>query len=67
MSFSAEKCELLKINCNDNDGFKVNGTGIKVVESARYLGDLFDIKGDNSDTCRERHLRLKLLLLNRAH
>ena len=33
ISFSAEKCELLKINCNNSDGFKVNGIGIKVVES----------------------------------
>ena len=39
--------------------FKVNGIGIKVVESAQYLGDLFNIKGDNSDTCRERHLNAK--------
>ena len=49
VSFLAEKCELLKINCNDDDGFKVNGIGIKVVESARYLGDLFNVKGDTSD------------------
>ena len=55
--FSAEKYKLLKINCNDSDGFKVNGIGIKVVESAGYLGDLFNIKGDNSDMCRERHLK----------
>ena len=59
ISFSAEKSELLKINCNNSDGFKVNGTGIKVVESARYLGDLFNIKGDNSVTCGERHLQAK--------
>ena len=37
----------------------MNGIGIKVVESARYLGDLFDIKGHNSDMCRERHLKTK--------
>ena len=50
--FSAIKCELLKINCNNSDGFKVNGMGIKVVEFARYLGDPFNTKGDNSDMCR---------------
>ena len=65
ISFSAEKCELLKIYCNNSDGFKVNGIGIKVVKSAQYLGDLFNIKGDNSDMCRERHL--KVLLSNCAH
>ena len=59
ISFSAEKCELLKIKRNNSDGLKVNGIGIKVVESARYLGDLLNIKGDNSDTCRERHLKAK--------
>ena len=59
ISFSAEKYELLKINCNNSDGFKVNGIGIKAVESTLYLGDLFNIKGDNSDTCRERHLKAK--------
>ena len=49
ISFLTEKCQLLKINCNNNNnGFKVNGIGIKVVESARYLGNLFNIKGDNS-------------------
>ena len=37
----------------------MNGTGIKVVESSRYLGDLSNIKGDNSITCRERHLNAK--------
>ena len=37
--FSAEKYELLKINCNNSDGFKVNGIGIKVVKSAQYLCD----------------------------
>ena len=57
ISLSAENCELLKINCNNNDGFKVNDTVIKLEESARYLGDLFNIKGDNSDMCRERHLK----------
>ena len=59
MSFPAEKCEPLKINCNNSDGLKVNGTGIKVVESAWYLGDLFNIKGDNSDMYRERYLKAK--------
>ena len=57
ISFSAAKCELLKINCNNSDGFKVSGIGIKVIESARYLGDLFNIKGDASDTCRGRQLK----------
>ena len=32
--FPSRKCEPLKINCNDSDGLKVNGLGIKVVESA---------------------------------
>ena len=59
ISFSAKKCELLKINCNNSDGFKVNGIGIKVVESGPYLGDLFNIKGDNPDMCRERHVKAK--------
>ena len=67
ISFPAEKCELLKINCDNSDGLKVNGIGIKVVEPARYLGDLFNIKGDNSDTCRERHLKAKGTSLNCAH
>ena len=59
ISVSAEKWELLKINCNNSDGFKVNGIGIKEVESARYLGDLFNIKRGNSDTCRQKHLKAK--------
>ena len=29
ISFSAAKCELLKINCNNSDGFKVSGIGSK--------------------------------------
>ena len=51
--------ENVKINCNNYDGFKGNGIGIKVVESAWYLGDLSNIKGDNSNMCRERHLKAK--------
>ena len=31
ISFSAEKCELLKINCNNSDGFKVNYTLHEIV------------------------------------
>ena len=53
-SFSSEKCIFLEINCDGNDGSKVNGMGIKVVEYDRYLGDLFNIKG-----CRERHIKAK--------
>ena len=57
ISFSAEKCELLKINCNNDDGFKVNGIGIKVVQS--LSGILATFLTSKQITCRERHLKAK--------
>ena len=67
ISFSAEKCELLKINCNNSDGFKVNGIGIKVVESARYLGEILTSKEITLIRVRKDSQKLKVLLVNCAH
>ena len=32
--FISRKSDVLKINCKDNEGFKVNGVGIKLAQSA---------------------------------
>ena len=50
VNFSAEKCELLKINSIGNDGLLLNGEDFKSVRKVRYLGDVFSDKGDNSST-----------------
>ena len=39
LTFSAEKCELLKINSKRNTCLKVNGRSMKQVDVASYLGD----------------------------
>ena len=55
MHFSAEKCELLKINSIGNDGLLLNGDKIKSVKKVMYLGDVFSDKGDRSELCKDRH------------
>ena len=49
LTFSAEKCELLKINSKDDTCLKVNGRSMKQVDVACYLGDHFNRQGNNSD------------------
>ena len=59
VNFSAEKCELLKINSICNDGLLLNAEVIKSVRKVRYLGDVFSDKGDNSELCKDRHDKIK--------
>ena len=46
ISFSFEKCELLKMNSEYKQGNMVNGENIRTVETASYLGDKFNSKGN---------------------
>ena len=57
--FSAEKCELLKIDSYGNDGLLLNGDKIKSVKTVKYLGDVFNDKGDNSELCKDTYDRVK--------
>ena len=59
LTFSAEKCELLKINSKDDTYLKVNGRSMKQVNVACYLGDHFNRQGNNSDLCEERVTKAK--------
>ena len=62
LTFSAEKCELLRINpkpYSAGASLTVNNAQVKMVESARYLGDYFNTSGDNTTLCKERCLRAK--------
>ena len=59
VNFSAEKCELLKINGICNDGLLLNAEVIKSVRKVRYLGDVFSDKGGNSELCKDRHDKIK--------
>ena len=59
LAFSAEKCELLKINSKDDTCLKVNGKSMKQVDVACYLGDHFNRQGNNSDLCEERVTKAK--------
>ena len=59
LTFSAEKCELLKINSKDDTCLKVNGRSMKQVDVACYLGDHFNRQGSNSDLCEERVTKAK--------
>ena len=53
--FSTEKCKLLKVNSKDNgDTISISGEKVEVKTSFRYLGDIFNYRGDNSDLCKER-------------
>ena len=59
MNFSAEKCELLKINSIGNDRLLLNGDEIRLVKNVRYSGDVFSDKGDNSELYKDRHEKVK--------
>ena len=59
LTFSAEKCELLKINSKDDTYLNVNGRSMKQVDVACYLGDHFNHQGNNSDLCEERVKKAK--------
>ena len=59
LTFSAEKCELLKIYSKDDTCLKVNGRSTKQVDVACYLGDHFSRQGSNSDLCKERVTKAK--------
>ena len=52
LTFSAEKCEPLKINSKDDTCLKINGRNMKQVDVAFYLGDHFNRQGNNSDLCK---------------
>ena len=60
ISFSFEKCELLKMNSKAKQGnIMVNGENIKTVDTAKYLGDKFNSKGNYTDLCKDRVDRAK--------
>ena len=64
LTFSAEKCELLKINSKGDTCLKVNGRSMKEVDVACYLGDHFNRHGNNSDLCKERVTKAKGTTIN---
>ena len=53
LTFSADKCELLKINSKD-DTCSMVGVYMKQVDVVCYLGDHFNRQANNSDLCKER-------------
>ena len=59
LTFSAEKCELLKIHSKDDTWLKVSGRSMKQVDVACYLGDHFNRQGNNSELCEERVTKAK--------
>ena len=62
LTFSAEKCELLRINPKPSSAgasLTVNNAQVKMLEFARYLGDYFNTSGDNTTLCKECCLRAK--------
>ena len=55
LEFSTEKCRLLKINCKANDDtISISGKKVEIENSFRYLGDIFNSQGNNSDLCKNR-------------
>ena len=62
LTFSSEKCEMLKINPTKTDSqasISINGVTVKSVSCARYLGDHFNVKGGNQKLCAEGCSRAK--------
>ena len=55
LKVSTEKCKLLKVNSKDNgDTISISGEKVEIKMSFRYLGNIFNYHGDNSDLCKER-------------
>ena len=53
--FSTEKCRLLKMNRKGNDDtVTISGEKVQIENSFRYLGNIFDSQGNNSDFCKGR-------------
>ena len=59
LTFSAEKCELLKINSKDDTCLNVDGRSMKQVDVACCLGDHLNRQDNNSDLCKERVTKAK--------
>ena len=62
LTFSAEKCEMLKINPTKTDSqasILINGETVKSVCFARYLGDHFNVKGNSQKLYVERCSRAR--------
>ena len=56
LTFSAEKFEMLKVNPTKTDSqesISINGETVKSVSCGRYIGDHFNVKGDNQKLCAE--------------
>ena len=50
LTFAAEKCRILKINSFDfSNTVCVKGEDLKVVTQLKYLGDVLNSRGDNSE------------------
>ena len=55
LKFSTEKCKLLKINSKANDDtVSISGEKVEIKNSFRYLEDIFNSQGNNSDLCKDR-------------
>ena len=52
-AFSTEKCKLLKVRTMEIQSV-ISGKKVEIKMSFRYLGDIFNYHGDNSDLCKER-------------
>ena len=55
LTFAAEKCRILKINSFDfSNSVCVKGEDLKVVTQFKYLGDVLNSRGDNSEMIKDR-------------
>ena len=62
-----DKCLLLPINCKATDATpiqEVNGKLVKIVEVAKYLGDIFNAKGDYKDLIQDRTRKATVCTVN---
>ena len=55
LTFAAEKCRILKINSFDfSNTVRVKGEDLKVVTQFKYLGDVLNSRGDNSEMIKDK-------------
>ena len=55
LKFSTEKCRMLKFYSKANhDTASICGEKVEIKNSFKYLGDIFNSKGNSSDLCKDR-------------
>ena len=54
LNFSSDECRVLKVNLKTSETVSIDNVNLEVKTNFKYLGDIFNSKGNNSDMILER-------------